>query len=92
VNLMHDIFALTEEVIVYLGEQPHPSSTVPNESTTTFYCDGRDEKALEIFRGHYDMNTDFTSAKRKTTKNYAFEIFGFLGLLSGPQLDSFSSL
>ncbi|CZR57632.1 uncharacterized protein PAC_07521 [Phialocephala subalpina] len=54
VNLMHDIFSSTEEVIVYLGEVPQHGSMSSNgpisESTTTFHCNENDGENLEVFR------------------------------------------
>lgn len=54
VKLMHDIFSLTEEVIVYLGEVPRHDFMASNKSvatsTTTFYGDDRDQENLEAFK------------------------------------------
>jgi hypothetical protein len=82
VRLMHDIFASTEEVIVYLGEPPRHNFTALDDepastSTTAFHCDDSDEDKLEIFRNH--------CMAKKSPKDYAFDVFCFLCLLAGKQ-------
>ncbi|TVY80898.1 Heterokaryon incompatibility protein 6, OR allele [Lachnellula suecica] len=53
VELMHDIFALTEEVIVYLGEVTSDDFTTLTKSVptpaTVFHFDGTDNEKLDIF-------------------------------------------
>ncbi|KAE8448241.1 hypothetical protein EG329_009672 [Mollisiaceae sp. DMI_Dod_QoI] len=85
VNLMHGIYAFTEEVIVYLGEVLQHGSVGSNDavstSTTTFHFDERDGEKLETFRGRYLPKTALT-VKGKRILDYAFDIFCFLRLLS----------
>jgi hypothetical protein len=92
VRLMHDIFASTEEVIVYLGEPPRHSFTAlkevtepPSTSTTAFHCDDRDEDKLEIFRNRCAPKKSSEVLKNEAGIDYAFDVFCFLRLLAGKQ-------
>ncbi|KAF8866325.1 HET-domain-containing protein, partial [Acephala macrosclerotiorum] len=86
VNLMHDIFAFTKEVIVYLGEVPQHGLMRPNgpisESTTTFQCDETDGEILEIFRNRCTAKRPSKISKGTSKFDFAFDIFCLLRLLS----------
>jgi hypothetical protein len=97
VNLMHDIFAFTEEVIVYLGEVQHPNPGALTEeastSNTIFHCGDSDEDKLEIFRTHCRAKPPSAVLKGKPGLDYAFEMFCFLRLLAEePNLEHLPAL
>ncbi|KAF4633568.1 hypothetical protein G7Y89_g4550 [Cudoniella acicularis] len=94
VTLMHDIFASTEEVIVYLGEVQHHNPRALNKSgstrTTTFTYDNHDAEKLEMFRSRSLRNTPATATGHKVRMEYSFEVFSLLRLLAAePELDHF---
>lgn len=86
VNLMHDIFSSTEEVIVYLGELPNPQSmsskTPVPTSTTSFQYNNDDEEKPALFRSRCSPKQPLTTKRTKLRADLAVEIFCFLRTLT----------
>jgi len=96
VELMHDIFSSTEEVLVYLGEvlnhDVHSDiSSSKNAVTipaTIFHCDNRDSDNLEIFRHHCIMKKASGALRAKAKLDYSFEVFCLIrSLAEGSDLE-----
>ena len=90
VNLMQDIFASTEEVLVYLGEVPTHDSTGSTRSTgvagsvpsTVFSFDSGDEAKLEVFRNNCTTKRSSIRYKGKANVDFAFDVFCLIRLLA----------
>lgn len=95
VSLMYEIFSSTEEVIVYLGEVTHLTSSAKFKSSTpaVFSCDENDGKIIEAFRMRC---SGISTAKSIRNSGFEVEVFCLLRLLSAdpslPQFPAFDSI
>jgi hypothetical protein len=89
VNLMHDIFSSTEEVIVYLGEAPRDGITASggpiSTYTTVFSCDKTDEDKLGRFHASFQEKERCVEASRRENVDFAVEVFCLLRSLANDE-------
>lgn len=89
VNLMHDIYASAEEVIVYLGEVQRYDKPASFQNTV-FYYDDRDLENLQAFHVSCLPKVSSANRKRKQKLDFEVQVFCLLRILAlEPNLDHF---